>query len=179
MTTLDWKKHTILIVDDDSDILELLQEVFQHEGCNVITAPDGRAALAILRSTHGIDAVLTDIKMPHMSGITLMREARNDGLMVPFVVLSGFGDKAMVLEALRLGAYDFLDKPTPMDQVIKVMSQAVALGQTIGSLSNAIKDAETSADPALSKLKILNQAGDIVRLSLAHSRDTIKKKQGA
>src|SRR4051812_43168740 len=102
-------KPSLLIVDDEELILEILLEALTplHVECH--TATNGREALAFLAKTRP-HAVLSDIHMPEMDGFELLANATALGVEVPFVFLTGYGDKEKAITALRLGALDFLEK---------------------------------------------------------------------
>jgi DNA-binding NtrC family response regulator len=101
----------ILVVDDESDIRRLLQEILSEEGYEVEVAADaGQARAARARATH--DLVLLDIWMPDTDGITLLREwSAEPANGCPVVMMSGHGTVETAVEATRLGAYDFVEKP--------------------------------------------------------------------
>lgn len=134
----------ILIVDDEEAIctvLEILLEKFQKD---LLIAPNGLVALDIIKSNNDIVCVLTDIKMPVMDGLTLVKEVRKLGNDVPFLLYTGYGDKEFMQEALKHGVYDFIIKPDFEKLELKV--------------SNAIGSTK-SDDRSLSEYKKLAQAG--------------------
>lgn len=99
-----------LVVDDEPSIRDLLQLQLSGLGCRVATAADGRAALDILQAGP-IDLVFTDIRMPKMSGIQLLQEIKSLSPETSVVVLSGYATIEDTVQALRLGALDFIHKP--------------------------------------------------------------------
>jgi len=101
----------ILVVDDESEIRGLLKEILADEGYEVDVAADASEARAI-RTQHDPDLVLLDIWMPDTDGITLLREwAQPNGASCPVVMMSGHGTVETAVEATRLGAFDFVEKP--------------------------------------------------------------------
>jgi DNA-binding NtrC family response regulator len=122
------KNGKILIVDDEVDITEVLSEVLSETALEIQTAHNGKEALDKIHSEQ-FDAVLSDLNMPVMPGMELLRTLRKEGCYVPFVVLTGHGEKKAAIEALKLSAYDFLDKPWNDDQIISIMAKAIELGQ--------------------------------------------------
>jgi DNA-binding response OmpR family regulator len=100
----------ILIVDDDERNLRLLKMRFQSEGFEVREAPDGQVALGLLESFQP-HLLLTDVKMPVMSGLDLLREARAGGYDGPVMVMTAFGSEAVAVDAFSHGAEDYLIKP--------------------------------------------------------------------
>jgi DNA-binding NtrC family response regulator len=115
----------ILVVDDEPDIRELVQEILEDEGYRVEVADNGEAArTAFTRKTP--DLVLLDIWMPDVDGITLLREWSSGGrLDCPVVVMSGHGNVETAIEATRLGAFDFVQKPISLARLLSIVSQAL------------------------------------------------------
>ena len=106
----------ILVVDDEADIRGLLKEILSEEGYDVEVAADATQARSS-RATQVPDLVLLDIWMPDTDGITLLREwSVTDGYDCPVVMMSGHGTVETAVEATRLGAFDFVEKPLSLDQ---------------------------------------------------------------
>ncbi len=109
--------HRILVVDDEAAIRDTLRMVLEYEGYEVVTAGDGRAALAEL-DAGAADAILLDIKMPGMDGLEILdRIVARDGAP-PVLMISGHGDIATAVECTRRGAADFLEKPLQRERVL-------------------------------------------------------------
>ncbi len=103
--------ETILIVDDDEDILELIERHLSNKGYEVVTAYDGEQALPLLDKVK-FDLVITDLKMPRMDGMELLRRVKERDPNIEVVILTGHGTMDSVIEALRDGgAFDYLQKP--------------------------------------------------------------------
>jgi len=119
----------ILVVDDEPDIRELVREILEDEGYEVSMAEDGSAARkAFARDTP--DLVLLDIWMPDVDGMTLLKEWSSDGhTRCPVVIMSGHGTVETAVEATRLGAHDFVQKPISLARLLSIVSQALAAGQ--------------------------------------------------
>ncbi|HXM78278.1 MAG TPA: sigma-54 dependent transcriptional regulator, partial [Thermoanaerobaculia bacterium] len=117
--------HKILVVDDDAGIRDALRMILDYEGYEVLSASDGKAALAELDSTR-IDAVLLDIKMPGMDGFEILDRivAREDA--PPVLMISGHGDIATAVEATRRGAVDFLEKPPQRERILVSIKNALS-----------------------------------------------------
>jgi len=115
----------ILVVDDESDIRRLLQEILTEEGYDVEVAADaGQARAARARQTP--DLVLLDIWMPDTDGITLLREWSNEASdACPVVMMSGHGTVDTAVEATRLGAYDFVEKPLSLAKLLRTVERAL------------------------------------------------------
>jgi DNA-binding NtrC family response regulator len=120
----------ILVVDDEPDIRHLVSEILEDEGYKVTLAEDGAAArLAFARKTP--DLVLLDIWMPDVDGILLLKEwSAGGGLPCPVVVMSGHGSVETAVEATRLGAHDFVQKPISLAKLLAIVGQALASRRT-------------------------------------------------
>jgi len=104
-------KETILVVDDDEDILNLIERHLSLKGYEVITAYDGEQALSLIDKVK-FDLVITDLKMPKIDGMELLRRVKEKDPTVEVVILTGHGTMESVIEALRDGgAFDYLQKP--------------------------------------------------------------------
>ena len=115
----------ILIVDDEPDICELVKEILEDEGYQVITAQNGEKARECF-STQDPDLVLLDIWMPDVDGISLLKEwQQNAGLHCPVVMMSGHGSVETAVEATRSGAYDFIEKPLSMGKLLLTVAKAL------------------------------------------------------
>ncbi|MFZ5895728.1 MAG: response regulator transcription factor [Myxococcota bacterium] len=99
----------ILIVDDDAKLFELLKSYFEQNDVSALSAPDGPSALALLDS-ETVDAVLLDVMMPGMDGLTVLRKLREKS-QVPVIMLTAKGDETDRVVGLELGADDYLPKP--------------------------------------------------------------------
>ena len=115
----------ILVVDDERDIRELVKEILEDEGYEVSVAENGEAARRARRARRP-DLVLLDIWMPDVDGITLLKEWSDEsGPMCPVIIMSGHGTVETAVEATRLGAYDFIEKPLSMAKLLLTISHAL------------------------------------------------------
>ena len=113
----------ILIVDDEIGVRELLTEVLQDEGHSVILAANGAEAREhTKRST--IEVILLDIWMPDTDGITLLKEWMSAGFQVPVIVMSGHATIDTAVEATKMGAYDYLEKPITLSKLTNTIKNA-------------------------------------------------------
>lgn len=117
-------KPVILVVDDEFPIRELLiMDLEDHY--QLLEADNGRNALEIVKTTPELSVMLTDLSMPLMTGIELLRSVRELRPHLPVVVLTAFDDRQRILDALRSGAYDFITKPFQRDIVASAVKRAV------------------------------------------------------
>ena len=107
---IDYRKTRVLIVDDDKSMVELIEQVFVQQGVSTCTAPDGENGIELFKK-HMPHIVLTDIGLPGISGIELLKTIKHLSPITQVIVVSGVGTTKDVIEALRLGACDYLTKP--------------------------------------------------------------------
>jgi DNA-binding NtrC family response regulator len=119
----------ILVVDDEADIRGLLKEILSEEGYDVEIAADASQARSS-RAAQVPDLVLLDIWMPDTDGITLLREwSVTDGYDCPVVMMSGHGTVETAVEATRLGAFDFVEKPLSLTKLLRTVERALDAGR--------------------------------------------------
>jgi DNA-binding NtrC family response regulator len=106
----------ILCVDDEPMIREILRETLEQEGHQVTEAENGKVACDKVAGG-GFDLILTDVKMPVMDGFTLMKNLGDLTDEIPIIVITSFGDIDVAVDAIRLGAYDYIVKPFNISQV--------------------------------------------------------------
>ena len=116
----------VLVVDDESDIRGLIQDILSDEGYGVTVAADAEEARSA-RAEKKFDLILLDIWMPETDGITLLREWSDGGdLVCPVVIMSGHGTVDTAVEATRLGAFDFVEKPLSLAKLLRTVEAALA-----------------------------------------------------
>ena len=116
--------QTILVVDDDTANRVTLERILVREGFVVQHAASGRSAMEQLR-VHEVDLVLTDLKMPGMSGVELLRATRTLDPTIEVVVMTAYGTVEIAVEAMKEGAYDFVEKPFKRLELLTVMKKAL------------------------------------------------------
>ena len=119
-----------MIIDDDPDLLDLLCSFFKQRGYNVITYSDAREALdEIENSKVAPDVVLSDFKLPVMSGVDFIKRIRKINLVLPIILMTAEGSLEVSLEAIEAGAYDFVLKPLHFPQLLISVQRALFLNQ--------------------------------------------------
>ena len=108
----------ILVADDEEGVRTFLAEALERTGHEVTQVADGAAALLAVRE-EPFDVVLTDLRMPGTDGMTVVRTVRTQQADVEVIVLTAFGDVATAVEAMKLGAFDYVEKPVPSPSVIR------------------------------------------------------------
>jgi len=115
----------ILVVDDEPDICNIVKEILEDEGSKVCVAENGETA-RILKETVKPDLILLDIWMPDIDGISLLKEWNESGsIETPIIMMSGHGTVETAVEATRLGAYDFLEKPLSLAKLLLTVRNAL------------------------------------------------------
>lgn len=118
----------ILVVDDEMGIRELLSEILGDEG-HVITTAENAQQARETRASSAPDLVLLDIWMPDTDGVTLLKEWQRDGLLtMPVIMMSGHATIDTAVEATRIGALNFLEKPISLQKLLKAVQQGLSRG---------------------------------------------------
>jgi two-component system response regulator AtoC len=126
----------ILVVDDDAAIVTVLGALLKQEGFATLSAASGGAALAILEK-HPVDLVISDVRMPGLDGMALLRRLAADWSDTPVILLTAHGTVALAVEAMKAGAADFLTKPFDRDEVLFVVKKALAAARVNGEARDA------------------------------------------
>ncbi len=139
----------ILIVDDEPDIRSVLREILEDEGYQTALAGNAEEAREARRNQRP-DLILLDIWMPGEDGISLLKDwAENDGLDCPVVMMSGHGTVETAVEATRLGAYDFIEKPLSMAKLLVTVQRALETHQLRQENISLRQRSDTESDPVL------------------------------
>lgn len=142
-------KFTLLIIDDEKNIREGLGANFEMEGYNVKLAENGQQGLDFI-SKGDIDLVITDLRMPGISGEEVLRKVTTETPGIPVIVLTGHGSIDSAVDAMRNGAYDFLTKPLNLDQLTMIVKRALEAREL--SLQHTQLKKEVEKDMAFDKM---------------------------
>jgi PleD family two-component response regulator len=115
----------ILVVDDDSSVLNVITQILQHSGYDVTAVSNAEDALLHLRDDPGCELVLTDVMMPDINGFTLLDVIGRNHSSVPVVMLTAMHDLQIVANAFRHGAIDYLPKPFNRAQLLEVVARSL------------------------------------------------------
>src|SRR5262245_16157913 len=132
---------TVLVVDDEPSNVASIEKIFQRDGLRVLTADSAKSALEIAR-THKVQVVLTDLMMPGVSGIELLRALKQLSPDTEVVMMTAYGTVETAVQAMREGAYDFVEKPLKRMTIIKSVRKAAERQSLVAenrSLRNEIK----------------------------------------
>ncbi len=116
---------TVLIVDDDHEHTVALMRVFERAGYAVSGAENGQDALALL-AERPIDLVISDLRMPRMNGLDLLRSVRAVGPQIAVIILTAFGEWTTYMEAMNCGCVDYVKKPVRRDDILLAARKALA-----------------------------------------------------
>ena len=117
---------TILIIDDEQGIRTVLKDVLEDEGYDVLLAEDGFQGLSLVEN-NPVDLVVLDVWLPNMGGIDVLKKLKLDFPTIEVVIISGHANIDIAVKAVKMGAFDFLEKPLSLEKTITVVRNALAL----------------------------------------------------
>ncbi len=158
-------RKSILVVDDEKNQREILETILTGEGYDVTTASSGEAAVKFVESRR-FDLVLTDLKMTGMSGLDLLKELTNYDKSIIVILLTAHGSVDSAVDALRLGAFDYLQKPYDSDKLLETVERALT---KLSALDTEI----VSVSPEMDKVKKL-----ILKIAKSNSTVLIRGESG-
>lgn len=144
---------TLLVVDDESEIREIIAMNVQPLGYQVLEAADGQQALEVVRARH-VDVVMSDLMMPRVTGLALLTELREAGFLQPFIFLTAYPSQDSTLQALRLGAFDYLEKPFEGDELRALLKEAMRVSLEMARIPQRKNDKGDSTEE-IQKLRTL------------------------
>lgn len=131
------EKPTIAIVEDDEAVLDSLRSLLTRRGYRAVPIQSPVALLASIDAGEVFDCVVSDVRMPVMSGTTLYLELRKRGVQIPFILITGHGDVDMAVTAMKAGADDFIEKPIDSARITASIKEALRRSQ-------AVKESQTT-----------------------------------
>lgn len=114
----------ILIIDDEAGMRDMISRLFTDSGCQTATAPDGAAGLAAAKQDD-YDLVILDMSLPKMSGLDVLNGIKENKPEIPVIMVTAYGSTQTAIEAMRLGAYDFIIKPFDLDELLMIAERAL------------------------------------------------------
>ena len=166
-------KGRILVVDDEWSIRDVLSNILRSEGFDVDTAEDGDIGIQMLEATR-YDLVITDLKMPRVDGIEVLRYLSTSNSPTLGIVATGYGSIESAVEALRLGAFDYITKPFHLDE-IKILVHKAREFQALQTENRALKRQIKSAgqqEKIIGSSPVMRRLGDLIR-TVADSDSTV------
>jgi two-component system nitrogen regulation response regulator NtrX len=155
----------ILVIDDESGIRTVLRDVLEDEGYQVSLAEDGLQALESLKE-HAIDLVLLDVWLPQKGGIDVLREIKESWPETEVVVISGHANISMAVQAVKIGAFDFLEKPLSLEKTITVVQNALKL-KDLRSENKNLKTSIFIEDEMIGSSPPMRQVRELIEQSAA------------
>ncbi|NJD09482.1 MAG: sigma-54-dependent Fis family transcriptional regulator [Gemmatimonadetes bacterium] len=142
-TSTAWTDNPrVLAVDDEQVVCEAIRRVLEEEGYQVTTTTSARAGLELIRK-ESFDLLLLDIKMPEVSGIEFLREARSVSPDTEAIIVTGYATIETAVEAIKLGAFDYLEKPVSPPQLVVVAARALERRQLLNLTRQLRSELET------------------------------------
>ncbi len=149
------KNGKILIVDDEKNLRESLVELVESEGYETTQASNGAEGLLKVRAGD-FACVFLDIKMPRINGLQILAKVREENLInTPIVIISAFGDSERTIEAMRLGAFDYITKPLDIDEILQVLKRAVRQFEASRSEENKFAEKVSGESKTSEKTQII------------------------
>ena len=134
------EKQSVLVVDDDEQYRKIFVEISQNMGLRAVSAANGLEALEKI-DTHPFSLALVDLKMPQMGGLDFLLHSRRVSPGLPVIIITGFGSIESAVEAMKLGAVDYITKPSSIDDIRTIMQKI--LGSWRSSWRSNLDDSET------------------------------------
>ncbi len=149
------ERKQVLIVDDEPNLRKILSAQLTRDGYDALTAEDGEQGLQMLREHH-IDLVITDLKMPKVDGMTLLKRALEIEPELPVVLITAHGTIDTAVEALKRGAFDFVTKPFDKDEVRQIVAKALK--------TRELRGADATPAPSGARFGIIGSSQGIAEL---------------
>lgn len=121
--------RTVLLADDDENLRRVLEFQLGEAGYKVVTAVDGKEALTIFEQSE-VDCIVTDLRMPKLSGLELLEKIKAKNGEVPVIVTTAFGEVETAVSAMKLGAFDYVNKPFNRDEILLTIERALNFSET-------------------------------------------------
>ncbi len=118
------RDHKVLVVDDDLEMCELISDVLRGEGLSATSIGDSLEASKILKKEE-FDVIVTDLKMKGLKGLDLLEEAKKVAPLTPVIIITAFGTIESAIQAMKMGAYDYITKPFQMDELLLIIRKAM------------------------------------------------------
>jgi two-component system nitrogen regulation response regulator NtrX len=152
--------NNVLIIDDEPSIRTILKEIMEDEGYTVHLAGDGFEGLHLLKSTK-VELVFLDIWLPRMGGIDVLKEIKKEYSEIEVIVISGHANVDMAVNAIKLGAFDFIEKPLDMDRVINLARNAMKL-ETLKQENKTLKSQLMLEDKMIGAPEEMDKVNQII-----------------
>jgi DNA-binding NtrC family response regulator len=161
-------QEKILVVDDEDSMVQFLTVLLRREGYEVMTAPSGPEALTLLQES-SVDAVVTDLKMPGMDGIELLDRIKKLDETLPVIIMTAYASQRSAIDALNLGAFQYLEKHAKNDDIKLVVRNALALRKVRSEntflkrqlqKSHSVKEIIGKSEPMMDVLRMVDKVAE-------------------
>ena len=173
--------NTILLVDDDKEFREEFRECF--DDYKMLEASNGKECLDIIRKPNEIDLVVLDVRMPGLNGIDVLKEIKSIDSNTGIIIMTGYGSKDLVVEALRNHSNDYIEKPMDVDKTRKIIekvldSKQAAENPDTGSIKSKIEKVKRFIERNASKKITLKDAASLIFTSPKYLSRVFKQHAG-
>jgi DNA-binding NtrC family response regulator len=154
--TVESETKRVLIADDELNMRRVLEAILRREGYDVVTAANGLDALAAMN--RDVHTVITDLKMPGLDGMGLLKKLSADYADVPVVMITAHGSVENAVEAVKLGAFDYLEKPFEQEQIRQVVAKAIS------TFALSRRDARLDEPTARGRFRLIGESAAIKQI---------------
>jgi len=172
------RKAKILVVDDEENIRKSLKMILEYEGFSFLEAADGEEALDIIEETVGLDLVLLDIKLPGRDGLEVLAELKEKPYRPEVVMISGHGTIKTAVDATKLGAFDFLEKPLHRERVLLSIRNALNQSKLLRECQDLRKKSDKRYELIGNHLSMKKLWKEIIKISPTNATVLIHGESG-
>jgi len=155
----------ILIIDDESSVREAMKDILGDEGYEIFEAPDGIEGLRLMK-TEPVDLVFLDIWLPHMGGIDVLKHIREDFPETSVIIISGHANVDLAVKAIKIGAFDFLEKPLDLTRVLTLTRNSLEL-EKLKKENRSLKTSQNMEDRMIGESRGIYKIREIIQQSAA------------
>lgn len=155
----------ILVIDDEQGIREVLSGILEDEGHEVFAVEDGIEGLQLLK-TEPVDLVLLDVWLPNMGGIDVLKRIKTDYPETQVIIISGHGNIDLAVKAVKLGAFDFMEKPLSLEKVVTLVKNALEMEQ-LKKENRRLRNSMLDNDEILGESSGMRRVREIIQQSAA------------
>ena len=153
----------ILIIDDEASVREVLRDILEDEGYDVLEAGDGIEGLHLMK-TEPVDLVFLDIWLPHMGGVDVLKHIKEDFPVVSVIIISGHANVDLAVKAIKIGAFDFLEKPLDLTRVLTLTRNSLEL-EKLRKENRSLKNSPLLEDRMIGESEGIQKIREIINQS--------------
>lgn len=167
----------ILVIDDERSIRNTLKDILEFENYKVEVAEDGKRGVEMAKAGN-FDLIFSDIKMPEMDGIELLQTLTDEGIESPIVMISGHGNIETAVEAIKIGAFDFIEKPIDLNRLLVTVKNALDKKQLVNTTKSLKKKVDVKYQMVGESAPIQHLRDMIMRVAPTDARVLITGENG-